>query len=240
MYHLESLRQKPSRVKILLTVSILIIIFVVIILAIIAYLNLKPAHSSISITGYSDYSSIPAETRENLQRQLFSILSEHFDVSANTPININIRPETYHVENKQGINTASFIMDLDAYQQSYSIQMVYSDEHHITEDVFISCAPTDVTKFPQQTCYGAYENTDSPRFYLPYTGKTSSDVDFTATYSFQDDYGFDHIRVSVKCRDDSETKEQAVLAAKDYLQSIESINSNRFIYERASDYKDCK
>lgn len=100
--------------------------------------------------------SIPGEQREELERQLRLLMAD-FDAPENEIITGVVREDTY-LEDVDEITNASFIIDIDAYQQTYLVSVSWSNEVVVPDGVLISCPDTDLMKYPGANCIAMYND----------------------------------------------------------------------------------
>lgn len=225
----------------ILALSFIIVILIISIVAIITNRlhNTTSTESAnyFAVKNYDDLSiNIPTQAQESLNSQLYHLLSSHFNLSPSAKTIGTIRPDTV----KSLGSSASFIMDIDAYQQSYNIKLAWSDQpDSIPADAVIECATRDQSKYPDVPCFGMYYNSDSPALYLPYNGTLPSGASFSATFSHMDNYQNNYIIVSVQDCGSSSLKDAAVSAVKKYLRTAGNLDSEQFIYQTTSDNSQC-
>lgn len=213
---------------------------VVMLIAIIINSNREP-HDAIKVSDYANLpSDIPNDTKENLQRHIYTILSSHFDTSSHQgSISATIRPDTIENGNQGAAKYVTYVLDIDDYQQSYNVSMTWSDSIYVTDDISVECTTKNVSKYPDALCYGTYYNSDSPHLYLPYEGKTNSGISYSADYGYKDVYGFEHIDVvSHSCNGDN-TQSEIIAAVKKYLKDTGGLNTEQFVYSYTADYAKC-
>lgn len=99
---------------------------------------------------------LPGDMRSNLELQLRNLLELHFEVPENEMIDSEIRAGTYRQDSDAEIVTATFLLDIDAYRQTYAIVMNWSDTVEIADGVLIACPSQAEMKYPDTKCLAMY------------------------------------------------------------------------------------
>lgn len=227
---------KPKAVFIGLSAVIALFIIIIIALSITLSSHLPDA---VKVSNFADLQeSLPSDIKNRLNAQLYYLLSLHFDVpERSNSVNAVLRSDTYQKTLDGDVENASFLVDIDAYKQSYLVHLSWSNTAKIPNDVLIECAPRDLSKYPDETCYGMYYDSASPYIYLPYEGTLPSGEPFTAEFGYQIDSEV-HIDIFIEDCGDPQNKDVAVQTVKDYLSS-NGLDAGQYIYEAISNYNDC-
>ena len=237
----EFTRQRINKWKFPILIAVIILVIAIFVAIIPNILSSRKPYDIANITNLSDLpQNPPSITQEHLKRELYNIISSHFFTDNNaSSINATIRSETIKNKNDKNIKSVEYIMDVDAYQQSYYVNMAWSDSVDIGEDISIECVPKDQSKYPDSVCYGRYYSTDSPLTFLPYESQLSSGESFETTY-----YGMknDNIILTITiggCEEDDNLKEEAISATTNYLEEVGNIDVNKLIFRRETDFTKC-
>ena len=109
----------------------------------------------VGVENYSD--KLPGEMKENLEKQLRGLLRAKFDVGEDEIITAQMRGETYKQDSSNDVTTASFLLDIDDYQQTYNVVMSWSDKVVISDAILISCPEERLMKYPDAKCLSMYD-----------------------------------------------------------------------------------
>lgn len=217
-----------------------IILFVAVVIICIV-VNVTMANQPSNMIKVDNYGELPldppAEVKGDLSSRIYNILAEHFGVQG--AVDANIRSGTAQNTSEGDVSSETFVLDVDEYQQSYDVYISWSDKIVIPENIGVECTLRQNSKYPDEKCYGTYYDSDSPHQYLPYESNLTSGEPFAANYAFEDSYGFEHITVTVQDCGNTELKEVAVLATKNYLKNTAGLDPEQFIYQRVSNNSKC-
>lgn len=235
---IKSFKYLPTSSKIIIIFVPLSFLIIVALIILLYFITLSPSPSSIiTIVDYNSLPiSIPQEKRDELSSQVYYLLTENFDVpeesNATTAV---IRPETFTDTSNDSISTVSFIMDIDAYQQSYQAYVSWSNTGEwLPEDILIECAENSLSKYPNVPCYGMYFNSDDIDLYLPYTGTIENGLEYTIKTRYYPD-GEPYLEVAIDSCGNQTILDQALAAAKAWLTSNQ-LNPNDYTFEVPSHY----
>ncbi|MBR2837027.1 hypothetical protein IKE79_01575 [Candidatus Saccharibacteria bacterium] len=174
-----------KRIIIVCTVTLIVIVAsVMFLINAFKYSN----YSDIKIINYiSAQDNIHAQAREILRTEIFSLLNHNFGLSEEDEVDIVIRQETYkEYMLDKNMSAASFIVDIDKYQQTYLINIGWYDKigEPMIDSVSIECTTRDLMKYPDEKCYGMYTTSESVEIYLPYNGRLENGEEFTVTKGY--------------------------------------------------------
>ena len=228
---IKEYRLKPSFAIICVALILVVIIAIVASRLIMQANNRQP--DVVNVNTQDLGTKIPTETEDNLRSQIYGLLSSHFE---NLPQNSNaikasVRPDTLQVNSSDGVHNAKFVIDVDDYKQSYNVGVSWSDSIELPNDILIECTPRDISKYPDEPCYGMYYDSTSPYLYLPYEGKTSSGEQFTASYGYQDQNGREFVMIKTQNCDSYSIENEVTTAVRKYLKDRGKLNSSQFGYK---------
>ena len=111
------------------------------------------------IVGVDNYpGAFPGDMKDELETQLRNVLALGFEVPETEIISGNIRDDNYTINESDDITTATFILDLDKYEQTYEVIMSWSDTEEVINGVLISCPEKELMKYPDAKCVAMYNN----------------------------------------------------------------------------------
>ena len=152
-----SIKNLPKRNKLILLFSSLAVVILILVGILIAvYQDYLHQMEIVNVANYP--SSLPSDMRDNLEVQLRRLLSLHFNAPDDAIIAGTVRDGTYRENTVGGLVTATFILDIDAYKQTYSVIMNWSDTIEVPDGVLISCPETRLMKYPDATCAAMYND----------------------------------------------------------------------------------
>lgn len=237
----DSTHKSPVRLTIVI-VSLWLLITIAIIVAAVINLRGNQLPQALTITNYSALPvEVPSSAQADMDAQIYYVLKNHFDVpDSRHTIEATLRPDTYQSISVDGLNGAEFIVDVDAYQQTYRIKLIWSDDPDTYPgESSVECVPKTESKYPDVMCYGQYYDSNSPQIYLPYTDQLESGEIFVASRVYQDPAGQTVIEISVPNCGDQTIKDAAIAATKSYLKSAGLDNPEQYVYSVPSSYDQC-
>ena len=132
------------------------IVMLAIIVAVAIINNYRSQFEIVQITNYPK--ELPSDLRRELEAQLKNVLMLKFDAPEESVIRGEIRMSTYRQDSTNGDNSATFIVDVDDYEQSYMVSMGWSDEGEVINSVLISCPETSLMKYLDAVCKAMYDD----------------------------------------------------------------------------------
>lgn len=223
---------------ILVTVSLFIIALLI---GILVTVSREPSMPDVvDIVNYDDLPVQPPDnTKDELTASLYYLLDEYFDAPDQShSIKATLRPETLEQQEIDNINSMSFIVDVDAYQQSYQVTLSWTaDGTILPENTSVECASHDVSKYPSSVCHGQFYDSTSPYLYLPYEGTLATGQTYSANYLYEDEAGA-HVSVSVDVCGAPSASEAALSAIESYLAS-KGVDVDSIQYDVRSVYHNC-
>ncbi len=249
--------QAPSTSRFLFRRLIFVIVMLVLIVAVVVVVIIllssrqRLSISSVNAVEIVNYEELeimpPVEQQTDLNMRLYSVLEQHFDVNQKMPIQGVVRPESLQSDYKNGLTTIAFIVDIDEFRQSYSVEVSWAlDENTEVPNLSsVECVSRSLSKYPDEICYGMYYDSTSSAIYLPYTGQLTSGVKFLAENEGIDNYGVEHVVVSVQnCYQwpvefSTSNAVEAVEAVKKYLKDEGGINVDSMVFRRIMDNEIC-
>ena len=233
---------EPKKSNFIWTVLCLIGVIVALIVAVVVWWMNKPKLPEVvDVTNYSSIEDVlPSEAQGALRAQLYYLLSQHFDVPDEVKkVKAEIRQDTYKEKNNGDVISASFILDIDEYQQTYKVSISWSETiKELPIDVLLDCARRDEAKYPDAMCYGMYNNSDSVNLYLPYEGTTSLGDKYSLEFGYYDEDGTEKVLVKVNDCGNKDRTNVAVEDAKKYIKSI-NLDITKLKFVPVSNYSGC-
>lgn len=153
-FSLKNLSRRGKAILIGAGFGVVVIILVAILVAV--YQDYLHQMKIVNVENYP--TSLPADMRENLQVQLRRLLTTHFEAPEDAMIAGAIREGTYRENTAGEITTATFVVDIDAYKQTYAVVMNWSETVELSDAILISCPDTSVMRYPDVTCIAMYNN----------------------------------------------------------------------------------
>ena len=142
--------------KIVIAVILGIGALTIVLLAIIFAQSVSHQKEIVSISNYPD--SLQDDMKSNLEIQLRRLLDLNFGASGEIGISAEIRQNTFLQDINDGVVTSSFLIDIDAYKQTYSVIMSWSDTVEISDGILISCPEARLMKYPEVNCVAMYDD----------------------------------------------------------------------------------
>ena len=84
-----------------------------------------------------------------------------------------IREGSYMEEVQGDLVTSSFLIDIDAVQQTYVVEFPWSKKMDVSDGITVECPRNDQSKYPDSYCTGIYTTSATIEIYLPYTGNVN-------------------------------------------------------------------
>lgn len=223
----------------IIVITVPLAFFLLVILAILLYItNLKPPISSfVAVTDYDSLPiNIPESNRKDLSEQLYYVMSEHFDIPEEPEIaTAVIRPDTFTNNSEYDTTSVSFIVDVDAYKQSYRTYLTWSNNGDwLPQTTSIECAENSLSKYPDTLCYGMYYNSNDIDLYLPYTGTIENGLEYTVKKRYYTD-DTPYLEIAIDSCGDQNILNQALNSVKAWLTN-NHLNPDDYAFEVPSHY----
>lgn len=233
--------ENTNRRRNLIIAAVIGVALIIIITAVIIINNRRT--DVIPIENYNELTNatIPSDTKENLGIALYYLLTSHFDLPSDLhEVNATIRPDTYQqTSNMSGIYEATFVLDVQLFQQTYNISLNWSADGSLPSDSLIRCAAKSVSAYPDVMCYGMYDDTsNSVSAYLPYSGALATGQEFTATYAYTTSSGTEQIAITVNNCGDASIISAARTAVEAWVASLD-LDPTQYIYLIPTLYQNC-
>ena len=155
---MSEMMKKPVSTK---TIGIIGAVFVaiVVVISIVASIMRGQAweRAHVEITGIPN--SIPKEQIESLELQLKNMMVAKAGVKEDEKVKATIRDGSYSEKTDDGITTAEFLIDVDAFQQTYIVSVSWSDTKEISDGIVIKCPSKKQSKYPDSFCKSMYNTT---------------------------------------------------------------------------------
>ncbi len=151
-------QKKRNKITLICGVSIFVAIIVVSVIGII-YNNFLQRTKIVEVTNYGEY--LPDDKEQELGLQLRNLMQLTLDIDDKAIVTGDIRDGTYEEDYSDGVYSATFLIDIDSYKQTYEVIMDWSDEVEILNGTLISCPDADKMKYPNVNCVGMYNDTQS-------------------------------------------------------------------------------
>lgn len=152
-YSFKNLSKKNKRFVGVAAGVFLLLIIVIIILMV--YQRHLYRLETVEVSNYP--SALPSDMRENLEMQLRRLLALNFNAPGDALISAKIRNDAYTIDENE-IVTASFLVDIDDYKQTYSVIMNWSDTVEVSDGILISCPEKSLMKYPEADCIAMYDD----------------------------------------------------------------------------------
>ncbi|MBR3256955.1 hypothetical protein IKG02_01545 [Candidatus Saccharibacteria bacterium] len=108
---------------------------------------------------------LPVSYKKSLEKQLRNALrlsiGEENDKSPF--VSGNIRLSSYSQSSNQGTTNATFLTDIDAFEQTFFVSLSWADSPEAIEipnGIIITCPPQSDMKFPSSSCKSAYDSSE--------------------------------------------------------------------------------
>ncbi|MBR0431299.1 hypothetical protein IJJ05_03355 [Candidatus Saccharibacteria bacterium] len=146
------LKNKKIVLGILGFLGVIIVISVIVIL----YQNHLRKLEIVEVKNYP--TALPENMRDNLEIQLRRLLENNFGAPSDVLIEANAREGTYSEDQSDDTTTATFLVDIDEYKQTYEVMMSWSDKMIVPDAVLISCPSKRLMKYSEAKCIAMYNN----------------------------------------------------------------------------------
>lgn len=237
IHNTENRSHKVIWIVLIIVVALLVIITVVVVM------NLSPKRrydKIVEVKGYDNLGlSIPVETKEDLGAQLYYLLNSHFESIDDLDEIIGVvRPETASYNIEEGVETASFILDIDKFEQTYNVTLSWSKSYEIDDGILIECTKKTESKYPQAKCYGMYTSSDSIRLYLPNELTLDSGEQIIMEYGYTNEDGKEIVNIEVDSCGVRTVDELALSTAKSWIR-MKGLDTEAFLYKMIPLYNNC-
>ena len=150
--------KEPMSLKKLAIISLFVAGLIVIVSIIMS--SLMKHFQSMKYVEIEEYpESMPVELREGLGAQIKQVLELNEGAKEDEIIKAVIRKGTYFEKTEDEITSANFLVDIDAYKQTYVVEMAWSDTKEVADGIIIRCPTRAQSKFPDSFCKSMYDTT---------------------------------------------------------------------------------
>ena len=203
------LNQQQKRNLILGFISFILII---VIISVIIIINTP----STRIIGNNN---IPAKELSQLKNQLTTLINNQYNIIDSKNLDIEIREDTYIESNDNDIITTNFLVDIPSIEQTFSIDMSWSEKtKKYSADFSISCPSEEQSNYPNSLCITeANSSYDYLSEYLPYYGNIN-EGSFTISQGYLNNSPT--LKISINSCGNKDIQNAAILAAKKYISTI--------------------
>lgn len=84
-----------------------------------------------------------------------------------------IREGSYKEELQPDMVISSFLIDIDAVQQTYTVEFPWSRDIDVSDGITVECPRNNLAKYPDSYCTGIYTTSATIGIYLPYEGNVN-------------------------------------------------------------------
>jgi len=217
--------------KVLIILIALFIIIGSIIIAIFAYNN----RSHFTIKNFNSYlKDVPGNSKKGLENVAWNLVSETVNSVDKEKTYIQdalIRENSYKETLYKGVNTATFLLDIDSIKRTYSVTFSWSKTEEVVDGIIINCPKKTDSKYPDEECQGMYNDFSSIDLYIPFKSSLNSGKTFEVRegYNFEND-GKIQINIYVDACGFDSPMEEAEEKTKSYLKSL-GIDLNNYKIE---------
>lgn len=234
--HNEQPKQNPKKILwiSLIVISLILVISITVISNIV---NRKiKTEEIVEIENYTTFEdNLPQEAKDNLRLSLYYHLFEFFEVPKNEKsIKAVIRENSYEKFEKNNTTTATFIIDIDDYEQTYKAFIAWKDNTDFPMDITIGCPDSSYSKYMDSTCKSSYDISDSIMYYLPYENTISTGEVFTVRQRNYYD-GEKYLEIAINSCGDKKILNEALEKTKQWIYS-KHINPDTYKYEMPTHY----
>lgn len=147
-----------SKTKLLIVVSVAVSLAIIIVSIILAIMKEhEDATRRVIMDTYP--ASMPEEIRIGLGEQLKNLLIQKEDAKVDEVIKGVIRNGTYEEAVENDITSVTFLVDIDAYKQTYAVAASWSDKVEISDAITITCPNKEQSNYPTSFCKSMYNTT---------------------------------------------------------------------------------
>lgn len=145
---------------------------------------------------------------------------------------LTIVPESYQESMADGDLTVSFVSNFDELRKSYEVYYTTSNGGQTT----INCPPYIYNIYPEQSCMGMHNNSESLNLYLPQVIKMDDGQEVKIDAGWQDGEQVAYVSVT-SCNDQSRV-EAAIEAAEMLFRSM-GLDPNEYRFVAMVQYNNC-